>query len=361
MPAGTAPTFLPAGNLTLDGGCNSIPTNIPTDKKGKWQNVLLGQTITLAFNIRFDSLLADGAPTGLGNLKLCPSMTTMGSLPGPDGKPGTGDELFNFNSTPKGITIPNNVFCVLSQIGDHTETVHNLLELANLALANQLPAGVSFSDVNNAVSAINEGFDECRFLVSCVGSCNSIDAPQIQQGNGAPTTVQPTVDRTSDRQEMRGFALWSLDYNSCNGDPACIQKRQAERPPPDSSDSSEQSDWIQRIYQAAYGTTQAAGSDQLVFDSRVLNRGVNTSRDGWEYLFESNKQTFTDQFVRREGFSSAYPIRTTPAELVDRLFQNAGVAPSQQDRDAAIKEFRGARDTSNLAARGHVLRMVAEH
>src|SRR5262249_45692075 len=82
MPAGTAPTFLPAGNLTLEGGCNSIPTNIPTDKKGKWQNVLLGQTITLAFNIRFDTLLADGAPTGLGNLKLCPSMTTMGSLPG---------------------------------------------------------------------------------------------------------------------------------------------------------------------------------------------------------------------------------------------------------------------------------------
>ena len=263
------------------------------------------------------------------------------------------------------VTIPNNVYCYISGLPGGP-TVANLLELANRALANQLPVGITVADVNVAVSAVNNGFDRCRFLVSCTGSCNSADVPKIQQGDFTPTPapqpVQPTVDRTSNRQGLSGFALWSLDYNSCNGDPACIQKKQTEGRAPASalSDSSEQSDWIRQVYQAAYGSTQAVGSDQLVFDTRVLNRGVNTSRDGWEYMLESNKQTFADQFVRRDGFGSAYPIRMTPAELVDRLFKNAGVAPSQQDRDAAIKEFRGARNTGNLAARARVLRMIAE-
>jgi len=45
-------------------------------------------------------------------------------------------------------------------------TVNQLLTLANMALAG-LDTGVSLSDINKAVSAINEGFDKCRFLGTC--------------------------------------------------------------------------------------------------------------------------------------------------------------------------------------------------
>jgi hypothetical protein len=373
LPAGSTPTTLPGGDGVFGNGCNS---SIP-EKGGKWQNVLLGQTLTLAFNIRYDGFLHGGPPSGLGGLLLCPSMITQGSLVGADGKPGSGDEIIDpgpdnilgTNDDPRmTVTIPNAVYCAISAMPGGP-TVNNLLELANRALGGQtLPAGVTIPDVNFALNSVNTGFDRCRFLVGCTGSCSSNDSARIQQGEFTPAPVpasvpQPQpVQRTADRQDLRGFALWSLDYNSCNGDPACIQKKQAESRSSGSAltDSSEQSDWISRVYQTAYGATRATTSDQLVLDTRLLNRGVNTSRDGWEYMLESNKQTFADQFVRRDGFASAYPTTMTPAVLVDRLFKNAGVTPSQQDRDAAIKTFSGARNTSNLAARARVLRMIAE-
>ena len=50
-----------------------------------------------------------------------------------------------------------------------------------------------------------------------------------------------------------------------------------------------------------------------------------------------------------------------PAQLVDKLFTNAGVTPSTTDRNAAIAEFGSATNTSDAAARGRALRRVAEN
>ena len=45
--------------------------------------------------------------------------------------------------------------------------VDGLLELANCALGNEPTGGASPSNINKAVDAINRGFDNCRFFVSC--------------------------------------------------------------------------------------------------------------------------------------------------------------------------------------------------
>jgi hypothetical protein len=42
--------------------------------------------------------------------------------------------------------------------------VANLFDLANKALGGETTGGASLSEINDAVSAINEGFDGCRFL-----------------------------------------------------------------------------------------------------------------------------------------------------------------------------------------------------
>src|SRR5438046_6018557 len=51
----------------------------------------------------------------------------------------------------------------------------------------------------------------------------------------------------------------------------------------------------------------------------------------------------------------------TPMQFVNQLFTNAGVAPSNADRNAAIGEFGSATNTSDVAARGRALRRVAEN
>ena len=106
---------------------------IPLTSKGKFKNVLLGQTIALSLNIRLDNDLA-----GVG---LCPVMITQASLPGPDGIHGTSDDILD--PGPDGIpgsgdediytfTIPASVFTALDSLG-LSHTVSGLLQLANIA------------------------------------------------------------------------------------------------------------------------------------------------------------------------------------------------------------------------------------
>jgi hypothetical protein len=155
LPAGSKPSALPSGlNATLSSpSCQTSPA-IPL-QKDKWKNGLLGQTVALSLNVRFDPDLA--------SFVLASSFCTQGALPGPNGLLGDTDDVIDPNSTPLKLTIPAKV---LNALGSGA-TVADLLNLANSGLAGQSTNGSSLSDINKAVDAINRGFDGCRFLVNC--------------------------------------------------------------------------------------------------------------------------------------------------------------------------------------------------
>ena len=96
-------------------------------------------------------------------------------------------------------------------------------------------------------------------------------------------------------------------------------------------------------------------------DTQQIGSGVIVNQGNWQQQLEDNKNAFAAAFAQREQFATAFPSSLTPAEFVDKLFQNTGVSPTTADRNAAINEFGGAADTSNLAARGRSLRDVAEN
>ena len=161
MPAGGTAAALPAG--LGDVLCGGIPPSLL--KNGRLNSVIWGQTVALSMNVRLDP--------NLGGKELCRTMITAKALPGPDGKVGTSDDIpeapgadLNLDGVPDNylkVTIPNSVFTAL---GGNPATVNNILALANLALGGQ-NTGASLPDINSALDAINRGFDECRFLVSC--------------------------------------------------------------------------------------------------------------------------------------------------------------------------------------------------
>ena len=100
---------------------------------------------------------------------------------------------------------------------------------------------------------------------------------------------------------------------------------------------------------------------EFLTDTRQIGQGVIVGQTGWEQVLESNKQTFTLDFVQRSRFTTALPTSLTPAQFVNQLFLNAGVTPSASDRQAAINEFGSATNTSDVAARARALRDVAEN
>ncbi|MFM9007645.1 MAG: T9SS type A sorting domain-containing protein, partial [Bacteroidota bacterium] len=126
---------------------------IATKGNGQYRNVLLAQTITLGLNLRVPG-------SSLASLPISdPYLVTLEA---------NGSGCNNPLSTPVAGTeivrvIPDAVIAYLGA----ANTVGDLFALANRVLGNDptLAAPVpSLSAINQAVSAFNEGFDECRYF-----------------------------------------------------------------------------------------------------------------------------------------------------------------------------------------------------
>jgi hypothetical protein len=127
LPTGGTPTSFPANfpGAEVQDDCEtsySLPTM--NRKSPRYRNVLLGQTISLALNIRLNP--------GMSGTSLC-----------------------------SGLGMGSQVRTALFRLG-LPETAGGALELANRALAGYTDlGGVSFSQINDCVTAINERFSSC--------------------------------------------------------------------------------------------------------------------------------------------------------------------------------------------------------
>jgi hypothetical protein len=175
LPAGTSAKVLFFGtalpnplNESLNASCDTTPDPglLTLNKQGRWQNILLGQTLTLALNVRFDAY----HEAGLGDLSLCKYMTSLKANVVVDSGGNVTEEpadLCKANLTSR--VIPEAVLAELDANGGRT--VNDLLALANRALAGEATDS-TLDEINQAISAVNELFDECRYLIYC-----SADAP----------------------------------------------------------------------------------------------------------------------------------------------------------------------------------------
>lgn len=135
MPAGGTPVKFPSmGSVTM----YNLPNSILNKKTSKFGNVLIGQTITLSLNIHHHPALGSLV---LENVYMFTSSSSDG--------------------TPKAYYIPASVLTVLGT----SNTVADLLALANKALDGGSTTPASVSDINSAVTAINEAFDNGKMLV----------------------------------------------------------------------------------------------------------------------------------------------------------------------------------------------------
>jgi hypothetical protein len=153
LPAGGTPMALDLGQDVTDD-CGGSATKLLNDilKKGNkggrpYNNVLIGQVVTLTLNVRLGALpcLDPNEPDQL-----------LGTFELPD-KPFCTVPYDDPNACAKTVEIPEAL---------QGMTVADLLEAANAALGGD--DTYSISDIYKAVTALNEGFDECRTIVPCI-------------------------------------------------------------------------------------------------------------------------------------------------------------------------------------------------
>jgi hypothetical protein len=145
--------------LQNPNNCNVLGSPALPIKNGKFDNVLLGQTITLGLNVRLDPTLSNLDLTTIGTPVVIKNVTYRQFCTQSGNSIQTwrlSQAVINALSNPAYVPDPT-----------HRGKVSGLLDLANRALAGLSTGSLSISDINAAVDTINTGFDECRMVVSC--------------------------------------------------------------------------------------------------------------------------------------------------------------------------------------------------
>jgi hypothetical protein len=166
LPGNTTPSALPNfGDKTLSNSTCQVPGNIPIPlNSGKFESVLLGQTITLIFNSRISAAMP--------LFPLTHTFCTQGALPGKDGLYGTADDVLDVKDPIQTFKISTDVLAALDNLG-YPRIVYGLIQLCNRGLAGRYTGGATLSEINDAADAINRGFENCRFIVTCPGTAST--------------------------------------------------------------------------------------------------------------------------------------------------------------------------------------------
>ncbi|MFN2577845.1 MAG: carboxypeptidase regulatory-like domain-containing protein, partial [Pyrinomonadaceae bacterium] len=195
--------------------------------------------------------------------------------------------------------------------------------------------------------------------------------------NGAPTlnpldtpsffVRQHYLDFLGREPDASGLAFWTNEITSCGTTQSCVEVKRINTSGAFflSIEFQESGYLVYRMYKSAYGnlpgTPVPLRLNEFTPDTEQIRQGVVVGVGDWTTQLETNKNAFALDFVNRSRFLTAYPTTLTPAEFVDRLFGNTRVTPSPTERSAIITEFGTAASSADPAARGRVLRRVAEN
>jgi glucose/arabinose dehydrogenase len=224
-------------------------------------------------------------------------------------------------------------------------------------------------------SRVNFSFNPSERSLTQLG--NTTDAPFTAISNGG--TVNPLdtaeyfvrqhyVDFLNREPDESGFNFWSDQIIGCGTDAACLDRKRVNVSAAYflSIEFQETGYLVYKFYKAAYNNIPGAPVpvrfNEFLPDTQQIGLNVIVGVGNWQATLETNKQAFAAAFVARSRFTSAFPTSLTPAQFVDALYANAGVAsPPVAERDAAINEFAGAGNTTDTAARARALRRIAEN
>jgi hypothetical protein len=233
-------------------------------------------------------------------------------------------------------------------------------ETFNVNLSN--PAGVILGSPTVATVTIIDDPSE--------PGTNAIDDPRT-------FVCQHYHDFLNRQPDQSGWDFWTNEIASCGANQQCIEvKRINVSGAYFLSIEFQQTGYlVERIYKAAYGDAQQTSTfggshsiavptvrlSEFLPDVQQIGNGVIVNQGNWQQQLENNKVAFSQAFVQRSRFTTAFATGMSPTNFVTQLANNAGVSPNDPDRAKAIGEFGAATNTSDVAARGRALRDLAEN
>lgn len=155
--------------------------------------------------------------------------------------------------------------------------------------------------------------------------------------------------------DASGLAFWAGQINSCGANSSCRAEKRV-----DVSGAFFLSIEFQQTGYLVYRLNEASFDRQPRFhdflrDTQEIARGVVVGQGNWEAQIEANRNAFANAWAARAEFRNAFDSLTN-VQYVDRLFANAGVAPSTAARESLINGLNSGEET-----RASVLLKVADN
>jgi uncharacterized repeat protein (TIGR01451 family)/CSLREA domain-containing protein len=221
-------------------------------------------------------------------------------------------------------------------------------------------ANFTFSPAQRSFSQLGASTEATFTGATSGGGLNPLDVTEY-------FVRQQYLDFLGREPDNSGFNFWVNNIESCGNDIGCREVKRIDTSAAFflSIESRQTGYLIYRFYQAAYGETPNTpvplGLSEYTSDATQISKGVAVLQNGWQRTLENNTRTFAEDFVKRGRFVAAYPVTMTPVEFVYKMFANGQIPVTDDDYAAAIAEFGGATDTSDVAARARALRRIAEN
>ncbi|HEX8149234.1 MAG TPA: PA domain-containing protein [Pyrinomonadaceae bacterium] len=175
---------------------------------------------------------------------------------------------------------------------------------------------------------------------------------------------QHYLDFLNREPDTSGLTFWRDDVFGCGTDKACTEVKRINVSAAFflSIEFQQTGNLVYKMHKAGFGNLAgkpvAVRRADFIADTRTIGSSpaqVIVGQTGWEQQLETNKQAFALAFVQRAAFQSAHGGQAAGA-YVDSLFDNAGVTPTAQERQAAVGAFAAGGAAGQAAA----LRSVAE-
>jgi len=151
--------------------------------------------------------------------------------------------------------------------------------------------------------------------IAPAASSNSIDSSEF-------FVRQHYLDFLNRDPDTGGLAYWTNRITECGSDARCLHERRVGVSAAFfiEQEFQETGYYVYRFYKASFGRqpnyTEFASDRSRVIGSTNL---------------EASKQAFADEWVQRPAFVAAYPITMSNIEVVNKLFDSAGLTSSRYD------------------------------
>jgi hypothetical protein len=188
------------------------------------------------------------------------------------------------------------------------------------------------------------------------GGANQIDASSF-------FVREHYIDFLNREPDTPGLNFWVNNINGCTPQPSCTEVQRINTSAAFflSIEFQDTGYLVYRIYKSAYGNISGSVPvpirlNDFLPDTQKIGQGVVVNAPGADVLLENNKQAFTEEFVQRPRFLTAFPLTLTPTQFVDGLNTNTGGVLTIAQHDQLISDL-----SAGIKTRAQVLRAVAEN